>query len=736
MTASGRLLSTFLVVLLGALVGSDARAENVCANPGRSAVRDIDIVCLETAPLKEIEVGELPAVVVRQLTAPTQASQAPQADGLGAQRHVEHEMLALRYEVDDTLIFPDSVAQLQPADESIDAVYEVGPFDNLSVVVWRNSELSTSVIVRPDGRISVPLIEDLYVEGLTPSEIARKIEGKLGEFVQDPIVTVVVSGFSGTFAQQIRVVGGAAAPTAIPYRDNMRILDVMIAVGGISPFGDGNSAMILRGSGTDRRQIPLRLDDLLDDGDSTANIEVAPGDIVVIPEGFFDGDWRFTQSASVIQTFSDNIDRDPPGSEKAALITEIGPAWTLSVNTARIDAVLTSSTQIRQQLLHEEGTEIRGDVNATSTVELFDDFLFFDASAASSRQTLDTTSSGADEDQSQVSTVSFSPYISNRFGSFATSLLRVTFSQTLIDSSGVSDAGTISLSHSLSSGRDFSKFQWAVNTSASRSARSESGDTTEAQVTFNPRYQVTRTLAVTGSAGFQTRDDGDSANDISDPTWDVGFDWRPSRRTNLSLSYGQRDAEKSVSADARYEITPRTSVSLTYSEEFETAQERLEQDLAAISINPDTGQLVSGDGDDPFNQNTNPFSLDDESTRTRRLNVSFSHSKRRDSYSASVQAEDSRSNGSVDQKSVVATASWSREINPRTNLTVSGSVRRARFEDDDRTDTDVNFDTNISSQLYRDVSGFVSYSFSHRFSDAVSNEFTENSVQAGFSVNF
>ncbi len=734
-----------LVLALGSLPSAGALAQTHCPSPARGAIQGIEVVCLAPA---ESDAGNAPSIgldraMMQEFPAAAPAGAAAglaeplvpvTAELLAAPR--DGEQLALRFESGEPLDLTQTIAQSTPAEPPVDAVYHIGPLDSLSIVVWRNSELSTAVTVRPDGRISVPLIEDIYVTGKTASDVARMIEGRLAEFIQDPLVTVVVSGFSGTFEQQIRVVGNAGQPTSIPYSENMRILDVMVAVGGISPYGAGNSAMILRGQGTDRRQIPLRLDDLLDDGDSTANVAVAPGDIIVIPEGFFDGDWRFTNGLSFTQTFTDNVDRDPDGSENAALISELGPTWRLSVDTARINASVDGSSQLRQQFLHDSGTSIRGNVSGTANVELLEDFLFFDTSLASSRQTLDTTSSGADDDQSQVTTGNFSPYITNRFGSFADSELRFRFAKTLIDQSGASDDATGSVSYTLNSGRDFSKFRWSASANGSRTMRTEDDDISSAAVSFNPTYQVTRTFAVTGSAGYQIRDDGDSSNDIDDPTWDIGFDWRPSSRTNLSLSYGQRDAERSLLADARYEITPRTSVSLSYSEELQTAQERLEDSLAGIAIDPDTGQLIQGGSDLPFEQNSNPFSIEDESTRTRRLNVNFSHNKRRDTFNASIRAEDSRSNGSVDQQSVVANATWSRQINPRTTFRLNGSVRHATFDDNDRSDTDLNVDTRLNHEIYNDLSGFLSYSYSRRFSDSPSNEYVENSVQAGFNVTF
>ena len=165
--------------------------------------------------------------------------------------------------------------------------YIIGPGDTLQIFVWRNPELSTSVPVRPDGRISTPLVEDVQAIGKTPTALARDLENVLKQYVQEPIVNVIVTGFIGPFGQQVRVVGEAARPQAIPYRANMSVLDVMIAVGGLTRFAAGNRAIIYRSiEGKDETQ-RVRLDDLLKDGDVSANIKVLPGDVVIIPQSWF-----------------------------------------------------------------------------------------------------------------------------------------------------------------------------------------------------------------------------------------------------------------------------------------------------------------------------------------------------------------------------------------------------------------------------------------------------------------
>jgi len=164
--------------------------------------------------------------------------------------------------------------------------YVIGPGDNINIVVWRNPELSMSVPVRPDGKITTPLVEDLPAMGKDASTLARDIEKALSKYIREPVVTVIVTGFVGPYSEQIRVVGEAAAPQVLPYKQKMTILDVMIAVGGMTDFADGNRATILR-TAEGNKQYRVRLADLLQDGDVSANAEMRPGDVLIIPQSWF-----------------------------------------------------------------------------------------------------------------------------------------------------------------------------------------------------------------------------------------------------------------------------------------------------------------------------------------------------------------------------------------------------------------------------------------------------------------
>ena len=165
--------------------------------------------------------------------------------------------------------------------------YLIGPLDELEVFVWRAPELSTKVTVRPDGRISTPLVEDMIAAGKTPTQLSKDLEGVLLQYVKTPQVTVIVSDFTSTFDQQVRVLGEAQKPIALPYQSGLTVLDVMVTVWGLTEFAAGNKAVLIRGTGENRQSYRLKLDDLLRKGNIGANVPVLPGDVILIPESVF-----------------------------------------------------------------------------------------------------------------------------------------------------------------------------------------------------------------------------------------------------------------------------------------------------------------------------------------------------------------------------------------------------------------------------------------------------------------
>lgn len=181
-------------------------------------------------------------------------------------------------------------AQFVAMQEGPGEEYIIGPLDELTIHVWRNPELSAeSVQVRPDGRITTPLVTDMPAVGKTPSMLQQDVRLQLSQYISEPIVSVIVTKFAGTFSQQVRIIGATSQPASIPYRANMTVLDAMIAVGGLSEFASGNRSKLIRFDRESGQQVEysLRLADLLEDGDSSANVLLRPGDVVIIPESRF-----------------------------------------------------------------------------------------------------------------------------------------------------------------------------------------------------------------------------------------------------------------------------------------------------------------------------------------------------------------------------------------------------------------------------------------------------------------
>jgi polysaccharide export outer membrane protein len=175
-------------------------------------------------------------------------------------------------------------SQEQPGEE-----YIIGPLDQLNIFVWRNPELSAKVQVRPDGRITTPLVNDMPAVGKTPAMLADDMKIALGTYIKDPIVSVIVESPQSTYSQSIRIVGATEKPASIPYRANMTLLDAMIAVGGLNQYAAGNRARLVRQDRNtgQQRQYNVKLGKLLKDGDPSANVKLEPGDVIIIPESMF-----------------------------------------------------------------------------------------------------------------------------------------------------------------------------------------------------------------------------------------------------------------------------------------------------------------------------------------------------------------------------------------------------------------------------------------------------------------
>lgn len=182
-----------------------------------------------------------------------------------------------------------SYPEIAPTERTAEPDYQyvVGPGDTMEIFVWGNEELTTGGVVRPDGKLTTRLVEDLQASGKTSTQLAREIEQAYSEYVRQPVVSVIVNGFVGVPEQRVRVIGEATNPTGVPYSQHMTLLDLMIAVGGMTEYADGNSSVLVRTENGRQVSYGLRLDDLVRDGDISANVTLMPGDIVIISESWF-----------------------------------------------------------------------------------------------------------------------------------------------------------------------------------------------------------------------------------------------------------------------------------------------------------------------------------------------------------------------------------------------------------------------------------------------------------------
>ncbi len=196
-------------------------------------------------------------------------------------------LTALLFSCSSNNLLPSATIQPSKTNDINSYKYLIGSGDLLNIFVWRNPEVSGSFLVRPDGMITTSLVEDIKVSGKTPTELARSIEKILSTYLRDPIVTVTVQNFVGPFSEQVRVIGEAAQPRAINYTQHMTLLDVMIEVGGLTEFADGNDAVLIRIEEGEQKQYQVMIDQLLKDGEISANVDMLPGDIIIIPEAWF-----------------------------------------------------------------------------------------------------------------------------------------------------------------------------------------------------------------------------------------------------------------------------------------------------------------------------------------------------------------------------------------------------------------------------------------------------------------
>ncbi len=648
------------------------------------------------------------------------------------------------------------VAPLRSPGAAEEPFYLIGPGDSLEISVWNEPELTREVTVRPDGRLTIPLVEDLAANGLTPQELARVIEERLGAFLKNPQVTITVTVTDpvGMPDQRVRVLGGVVRPTSLLYRAGMTLLDAITEIGGLDPFADGNAARIIRRTAQGQEEIALRLDDLVRDGDGSANLALAPGDIIVVPEGFFSGNIRIDKTIDASVIYTDNIDLEPDDEKSPALLTRLGNTLNVSAELARFTGNLNSDIGL---VYNTDASDLSVDVQLTgaSTAELMRDHLFFDLNAGVTKSVLDSRESrsanqGITTNRDTAVTLSASPMLVHRLGDFADAQWRYRISPVLVSSSNSSsdsssdssDSLTHSVSNRVTGGEMFQTLGWSLDSQAGQTMRSGEDDIDFADTSLGLSYGLWRGFSLLGSVGYvyRTGDDstgGSSGDDdeLNGIAWDAGFRWEPSPRTSLEATYGQRDQDDTFDATLRHEIGPKTTIQASYRDERLTDQERFIQGITGFIID-DQGNFIDPATGSPFDPNDPVTSFNDTTTRTRSLRGAIRYNNGRDTIALSGSA--SRETGGSDggEDSFGANLSWTRVLSRQLSFSSSAGYERDEFASDGREDDNYRFNSSLSYQIFSTASASLSYSFQKQDSTDSSQEFTENTVTVGLSIGF
>jgi len=649
----------------------------------------------------------------------------------------------------------------QPGAPAAEPVYRIGPSDSLRIEVRREPELSGTFIVRPDGRLALPLVGEVAVVGKTPAELADALEARLADYITDPLVTVYVEQAAGTFDQRIRVIGEAVPPTTLPYREGMTALDVVLALGGLPPHASGSDAYLLRRRDDGRRRIDLDLRRLSRTGRVGENPRLQPGDIVVIPEGFFTGDWRFRQFVTARQTFTDNVDLEPDDEKEAALISEIGPGISLNADLARVQGALNASVLAERQSLNDTETSVDADVAGAGTFEWFENLFLTDVAASVSRQVLDsgrgTSASAAnDANRETVQTYRVSPYVVRRLARWAQFQARYAGTLTLISDDeddaedddfrfDRDDSASDSIQHEVSltasSGPKFGRYSWTLTGRASELefddgddpddddffASDQNSDLSRREAILRNQYLLFRDFAVIGDFGYQELEDEDGEDSFESPLWRLGFRWTPSEDTSLFALAGRQDDDETITVEARHAIGARTTLAVTFDEQVATAQERL---AAALPQNPE-------DIDD-FDPRRDRFSIRDEVTRTQTLTGRVDTAFGRNSlgFEASYQTEQEDAvDGDDTEESILFGVDYGRPLSRDLGLSFSATYENVTFSelnqavgDDEVEDDEIDVSVGLDYTGFQNLSLSIQYLFARRDSTQARDDFTENAV--------
>ncbi len=335
-----------------------------------------------------------------------------------------------------------------------------------------------------------------------------------------------------------------------------------------------------------------------------------------------------------------------------------------------------------------------------------------------------------------------SPYLRNRFGGFAEGEARYALSQVWIGGQkdlgpfAVSDSTKHGVKLSLDSGTDFSRLKWEVIGRASYEDRSDDDDVERWETGLLTEYAINRSISVLAGAGYQFFDDGDPANDVDDPAWQVGFRWRPGPRTDLRITYGQLDAEKGPTVEFSYDLSSRTSITASYSEILENSQERLARNVSFFDLDSETDQFIDPQTGLPFDPNQSPFDIGNETTRTETFRIGLNGSRGRNDFGLNAAIQNQEIEPTGEQEDIITLgARFSRRLNPHLTANLFAGYERSEF-DDGRVDDEYTAIAGVGYEIYANLRASLRYEFHLQESSVEASEFTENRVTANLRITF
>ncbi len=440
---------------------------------------------------------------------------------------------------------------------------------------------------------------------------------------------------------------------------------------------------------------------------------------------------------SFSEGFSDNIDLAPSGEEEEAFVTQAAPSITYRRSSPGSNVAFDGSVGLVHQTDGDDkGFQVIPRSAGFGNFELSDQLLFLDASSSVSKELLNSEQADTESNRETVAAFRISPYLTNRFGDYASSELRYRFDQVYVDDSTYSRDLTNAGRWLLDGGAALTKFRWGLGASASHTDRSDDNNITRSGVLAQLDYAVSPMFSVVGSGGYQTYDDGENANDVDDAIWQFGLRMR-SARGEAFAAYGQTDGEESFTMHLDYKIGAFTTVNAGYEELLETGQERVLSDLSFIALDEDTDSLIDSRSGDVFNPNSGVTSLSNQTVRTKRLRAGIAHRRERTTISLRGIWERLDDQVSADDEEIKAVELlFERRLTRRLRLLLGGRYENSEFEDDGQKDDEYSVNSTLSYDLRDNVSLFGSYFFRKQDSNDPASEFEENRFTVGLRYSF